>query len=554
MDSGEHLESLFTRISRWCLLITIGISGLSLFAWFSGLLMVVKIKPGYIPIAPSSALCFSILSVPLFMYIRNTRNAAAGIIVTFSALVTSLISVTILSGFALGIIFEIERMGFQASVPYPAGHMSPITATTFLGSAIGIIFLVFSNKGMQTLKQVTAFISMVVILTGFIVILGYLQETPLLYGGNVIPVALPTAIAFTLMGVGMITASGPNVLPIRAFIGPTVRSRLMRAFLPAITAFVLIDGLMYSATFARATNPALISSLIALLSMVVVAIIISKMAKSIGGEIDLAHIERNEAEKKVKLDEDRLETLLKLALMEVETEKELMEFALEEGVRLTKSKGGYLHFFNEDAQTIQLHFWSKDVMKTCKAAQAHNYPLEAAGVWADSIRLRRPVMHNDYQSLPNTKGYPEGHFHLVRHLGIPIFDGDRIVGVTGVGNKETPYDESDVRQIKLFMNKLWEVLKRRRMEAEHERLLHELQGAMDEVNALSGLLPICASCKKIRDDEGYWNQIETYISKHSEAKFTHSICPECTKALYPQYYDKIWADKEKGAKQPDAAS
>ena len=62
---------------------------------------------------------------------------------------------------------------------------------------------------------------------------------------------------------------------------------------------------------------------------------------------------------------------------------------------------------------------------------------------------------------------------------------------------------------------------------------HKLQIALDDVKKLSGFFPICASCKKIRDDQGYWNQIEEYIREHSEAEFTHSVCPECTKTLYP---------------------
>jgi hypothetical protein len=61
---------------------------------------------------------------------------------------------------------------------------------------------------------------------------------------------------------------------------------------------------------------------------------------------------------------------------------------------------------------------------------------------------------------------------------------------------------------------------------ERERLIRDLQEALDRVKTLSGFLPICASCKKIRDDKGYWNQIEQYIREHSEAEFTHSYCPE----------------------------
>jgi YesN/AraC family two-component response regulator len=67
---------------------------------------------------------------------------------------------------------------------------------------------------------------------------------------------------------------------------------------------------------------------------------------------------------------------------------------------------------------------------------------------------------------------------------------------------------------------------------ELRRLNAELEEALDKVKLLSGLIPICASCKKIRDDEGYWNQLEAYISAHSEAVFSHSICPECTERLY----------------------
>ncbi len=69
---------------------------------------------------------------------------------------------------------------------------------------------------------------------------------------------------------------------------------------------------------------------------------------------------------------------------------------------------------------------------------------------------------------------------------------------------------------------------------ERGRLIAELQDALGKVRTLSGLLPICACCKKIRDDKGYWNQIESYIQKHSDAEFSHGICPDCFKALYPE--------------------
>ncbi len=77
-------------------------------------------------------------------------------------------------------------------------------------------------------------------------------------------------------------------------------------------------------------------------------------------------------------------------------------------------------------------------------------------------------------------------------------------------------------------------IERRRTEMERERLIKELQAALDEANTLKGFIPICANCKKIRDDEGFWQQIENYISKHSGAQFSHGICPECKEKLYPE--------------------
>ncbi len=81
-----------------------------------------------------------------------------------------------------------------------------------------------------------------------------------------------------------------------------------------------------------------------------------------------------------------------------------------------------------------------------------------------------------------------------------------------------------------------EIEERKRVEEEREKLIYELQQALEKVKTLSGLLPICSGCKKIRDDQGYWNQMEEYIRDHSEADFTHSICPECVKELYPELY------------------
>jgi PAS domain-containing protein len=83
-----------------------------------------------------------------------------------------------------------------------------------------------------------------------------------------------------------------------------------------------------------------------------------------------------------------------------------------------------------------------------------------------------------------------------------------------------------------------DISEQKRAEVKREELISQLQHAVAKVKLLSGLLPICSACKKIRDDQGYWTQLETYIRDHSEAQFTHGICPQCSEALYPEYHRK----------------
>lgn len=81
-----------------------------------------------------------------------------------------------------------------------------------------------------------------------------------------------------------------------------------------------------------------------------------------------------------------------------------------------------------------------------------------------------------------------------------------------------------------------------RYAVERGKLIRELQDALAKIKTLRGLLSICSYCKKIRDDEGYWEQVEAYIEKHSNAKFTHGICKECLKKISPETYNKIYRD------------
>ena len=88
-----------------------------------------------------------------------------------------------------------------------------------------------------------------------------------------------------------------------------------------------------------------------------------------------------------------------------------------------------------------------------------------------------------------------------------------------------------------------DITPRKQIELERETLIGKLQSALAKVKTLRGLVPICASCKKIRDDKGFWHQVEVYIRDHSEAEFSHSVCPDCAEHLYPGYANRASTPK-----------
>ncbi len=197
--------------------------------------------------------------------------------------------------------------------------------------------------------------------------------------------------------------------------------------------------------------------------------------------------ERKRAERKRHLEEERLETLVKLNNMTGASLSEITDFAREEAVRLTESKLGYLAFMNADETALIMHSWSENAMKECGIKNKRFvYPIKTTGLWGEAVRQRRPIITNEY-SLPSTmkKGYPEDHVKLTRHMNIPIFDGDHIVAVAGVGNKVEEYNESDVRQLTLLMQGMWSLIQRKQIEDALKQYSDELKMANEELRSIN---------------------------------------------------------------------
>jgi PAS domain S-box-containing protein len=168
----------------------------------------------------------------------------------------------------------------------------------------------------------------------------------------------------------------------------------------------------------------------------------------------------------------RLETILaaRVRLMlfaQTHSLAELLRATLDEAELLTGSCIGFYHFLEADQTTLSLQAWSTNTERNlCRAEGAgQHYPVAQAGVWADCIGQRRPVIHNDYASLPHRKGLPPGHAPVQCQLVVPVLRGGQVTAILGVGNKSTDYLVEDIDTIATLADLAWDIAERMRAEA-----------------------------------------------------------------------------------------
>ncbi len=170
--------------------------------------------------------------------------------------------------------------------------------------------------------------------------------------------------------------------------------------------------------------------------------------------------ERKNAEKLIHLNEMRLEALLELYQMQNAPMYEIAEYTIQKAVELTGSQIGYLEFLNEEDNVLEMYQWALDDLKvSTDTDEPFVHPIRSSGIWGEAIRERKPVIVNKHYASDFDDDISSRYdLVLTRHATIPVFEKEQVVAVVSVANKETDYDESDIRQITLLMEGMWKLI------------------------------------------------------------------------------------------------
>jgi signal transduction histidine kinase len=285
----SRLEPAGARTCAICAVLLGSMGTLALAGWLSGRLVLASGYPSLIPMAPLTALAFIVLAlVFLRLRLKADRDLLAAAVGAFICALGCVRLMALVS--ATPALPDVEAMLVRDAGSFggvPLARISPITAAGLALTGAAVVLLSMQRGRWRI--DAAGWLSATVALTGCVVLLGYAYGTPLLYGGSVIPVALPSGFGLLLAGVATLGLAGPDARPIRVFCQHGARARLLRAFLPGTMATVLVAGAaVHLLVYGFKVNPALAAALAALAAAGLAAIVVWRNAGVVGLVIDRA--------------------------------------------------------------------------------------------------------------------------------------------------------------------------------------------------------------------------------------------------------------------------
>lgn len=283
------------KLSSWffitCIVFTVFLSLLAWAGWISDELWLASLAPAYIPMAPMTASCFLLLSIALTIRYSTYKFrwlVSIIIIILIILSINALLTIAGVPGFAIEDKLVNNNIMFGL---VPIGRMSPITALLFLLTALSLFFLQSSKKYADIASGIFSVLAFFITL---VVLVGYLYDTPILYGDTTIPIALSTGLCFLLTSVSLFICNGYDKFPLLLFCGKKTYARLLRAFVPLTAFLILASGAFQSYVRHRYfSNEALVISLVAIASMIMVTFVTIYLSRIISEQIDKAESEKS---------------------------------------------------------------------------------------------------------------------------------------------------------------------------------------------------------------------------------------------------------------------
>ena len=278
----------------------------------------------YIPMAPSTSLAFILLGFAIISRSQPGPLRVASILCATAVALFALAKVIeFWTGLSLGVdeLFVAHPQTFGA---VKKARMAPMTAITFLLSTAAL-----GSLTQMKLRRFAGVLAAIVATISLVILLGYTYGTPLLYGGSIIPVAFPTALAFLFIAVSLMAAAGPGYWPLQSLTGSSARAVLMLWFLPVVIFGTIVNGYVQTLFLEMpGYNPALVSAISTLGFSLIISAIISKVSHVIGGRIDQAEADRNAAQQSLEALNANLEKEIIARTIELRTKNELLQKTL----------------------------------------------------------------------------------------------------------------------------------------------------------------------------------------------------------------------------------
>ncbi len=613
----RNIKQRYTLVARLCAVGTIILGAAALAGWALGFRILAMLGRDYIPMAPSTALAFLALGSALLLQVNARDDRPVRRLVKGMLLAVVLFSLVIIVKFVTGIEPGIERFLSRTDEIFqgvPVGRMSPVTAALFLLSGLSCLSLLPRSFRGFSAKYITIGLSSLTAALGAVMTLSYWRGAPLLYGRDVIPVALPTAIGFFVFGLGLLSSFALKLQTTDVHEDEATGSDSLRRDLPAIitlgvgatlaiVTFTIVQRLevksvqgnfnVDSKNISVAIERSIaenIQNLYAVEGLFASSqeigrkefhAFVSSILPQVSGIRAIGWVPRVPARERTAYESAAVrDGIPNFHFIERNAQNQLVR----DGKRREYFPVYYVEPFRENTFALGYDAASNPVRKAA-LQKARDTGAETATVRISL--LDEPgrqsgflVFHPIYRKgLPygtietrrkNLKGFVLGVFRIsdvvetalrtIKRDGIEfsLIDdaapaGERLLYSTGKDlspaaalRVKRTLEVADRRwQLEFFSsprylleNKTfysWGVLAAGLLFTvmltlyvhKIEQDAFVLRQALDNIKTLSGLLPICASCKKIRDDKGYWNQVEVYLSDHSDVLFSHGMCPDC---------------------------